>query len=499
MRLSSLRVFLAERSRNDPVLAALFALAGDSLVYLLGAALIGVGNFVLVPLYTRHLSPKEFGVYALVDVTILICVTITQLGLGVSYLKWFADTEPSRRGEILSSTLVVGALAAIAGGVVLALVVAGPLGEQWLRTSNRGFAWILFPIVLLENLQGLLLTDLRARRRAVAFSAIAIIRLLVIVGASAWFIVVQGRGVTGVFLGRLVGDGASVLALFVLSLRSISSRLAWPLVRPMVRYGLPLVWSALMGMMLDAAGRYFLAHYSTMEQVGFYGVAIKIANIFQMLVSRPFGVAWGGLMFQIVKWPNARLVYSKILVYVFVLSLASALILALFTPTLFTVFATDAYAPAMVVFPMILLVRAVNILEYPMAIGIYLVGRTKWFALVYSVGLGVNLFVNRMLTPAYGMFGATWSWLVAWAAITGLIAWIGQQYYPLHYDWKLFLIPIMPWGFILLEHNALSTLARAYWPVQIASALVVILGTVMLLAYDFRLTRRQILPERVGQ
>jgi O-antigen/teichoic acid export membrane protein len=482
---------------DDPITAALFALAGDSLVYLAGAAVIGLGNFVLVPLYTRYLAPAEFGVYALVDITILILVTVTQLGFGVSYLKWFADIEPSRRGELLGSTLAVGALAATIGGALLALAVAGPWGERWLQTGDRGFAWTLLPLVVLENLQGLLLTDLRARRRAAAFSASALVRLLAIVGASLWFIVVQKQGVTGVFTGRLVGDGIGVLTLATFCLRSTALRLEWSMVKPMVRYGLPLVWSALMGMMLDASGRYFLSHSSTLEQVGFYGVAIKIGNIFQMLVNQPFGVAWGGLMFQIVKWPNARVVYSKILAYVFVLSLTAALILTLFTPTLFAIFATAAYFPAMAVFPLILLVRAVNLMEYPTSIGIYLAGRTKWFALIYSVGLAVNLLANYALTPDYGMFGAAWAWLAAWLVITGLMAWLGQRYYPLHYDWKLLLIPIVPWGFVLLGHRGLvSVLANVYWPVQILLALAVILSVGGLLVQDFLATRKWVLLKR---
>lgn len=500
MNLTRLRTIAAGKGKGDPVMTALFALAGDSLVYLVGAAMMGLGNFVLVPLYTRRLAPAEFGVYALVDITVLILVTVTRLGFGVSYLKWFADVGTSRRGELLGSTLIVGALAAAIGGGLLTLAVASPLGGRWLQTPDRGFAWMLLPMVVLENSQGLLLTDLRARRQAIAFSVSTVARLLTTVGASLWFIVVQGQGIAGVLMGRLVGDGIGVLLLAAFCLRSTTPRFAWSIVKPMARYGLPLVWGALMGMMLDASGRYFLSHYSTLEQVGLYGVAIKIGNVFQILVYQPFGVAWGGLMFQIVKWPNARMVYSKILAYVFVLSLAAALILTIFMPTLFAILATAAYLPATAVFPLILLVRAVNIMEYPTAIGIYLAGRTKWFALIYSIGLGISLLTNYVLTPNYGMFGAAWAWLVAWMVITGLMAWLGQRYYPLLYDWKLFLISIMPWGFILIgQHWITPGLTCLHWLAQTALALMVMLGVGGLLAHDFRVTRKQILSEKAGQ
>ncbi|MBC7227477.1 MAG: polysaccharide biosynthesis protein [Thermoflexales bacterium] len=496
MKGSLLQIPIPNSIQDDSLIGSLFTLAKDSFVYLIGTVVVGLGNFILVPLYTRYLPPAEFGVYSLLDVTILVVVTITQLGLGVSYLKWYAEIGESKRADLLGSVLLVGTTSAIVGGSLVTIVMVSPLGGQWLQTEERSFAWIMAPIVMLENVQGLLLADLRARRKSVAFSLGGITRLLAIVGASLWFIVIQKEGVNGVFLGRLVGDGIGVLVLLFLCFHSAVPGFARSIIAPMIRYGLPLVWSAFMGMMLDASGRYFLGHYSTMEQVGFYGAAIKIGNIFQMLVYQPFGVAWGGLMFQIAKWPNARVIYSKILVYVFVISLSAAFILALFTSTLFAVFATETYAPAMAVFPLILLVRAINIMEYPAAIGIYLGGHTKYFGLIYSIGLAVNVAGNYVLTPAYGMFGAAWAWLVAWMTITLLMAWIGQRYYPLHYDWKLFAFPIILWGLFLMDNGKVLLGFRE--PIQFLLALIVVLGVGVFLARDVRNAYKYVIRERPG-
>jgi O-antigen/teichoic acid export membrane protein len=496
--MNQLRALVAARAERDPVAKAIFALAGDSLVYWAGSAIIGVGNFILVPLYTRYLAPAEFGVYALVDIVVLIFVTVTQLGLRVSYLKWFADMGESRRGELLGSTLVAGALTASTGGVLLSMAVISPLGERWLKIADSSFAWTLLPIVVLENLQGLLLTDLRARRKPGAFSASAVARLVAIVGASLWFIVVQKQGVTGVFLGRLVGDAVGVLLLAIFCLRSTALRLARSIIAPMVRYGLPLMWSSLMAMMLDASGRYFLVHYSTLEQVGFYAAAIKIGNVFQILVYQPFGVAWGGLMFQIAKWPNARTIYSKIATYVLVLSLAAALILALFTPTLFTVFATPAYMPGMMVFPLILLTRAINIMEYPTSIGLYLSGRTRWFALIFSTGLGVSLVANLLLVPAYGMHGAAWAWFASWVVITILLVVIGNRYYAVHYDWKLFLAALCLWGIVVMIGRRLpigTPFGSPLFAACISLGVLVVVG--VYLYRDFQATRLRI-PKELG-
>lgn len=470
----------------DAMRVAFRALAGDSFVYLLGAVALGLGNFILVPLYTRYLVPAEFGVYALVDITVLVLVTVTQLKLDVSYLKWFADVDPAQRRSLLGSVLLTGAFASAMAGGLLALAVAAPIGQRWLQTEDRSFAWTLFPLVVLENLQGFFLTDLRARRRTVAYTSCSVARLLAIVGATVWFVAIRQQGVYGVFLGRLIGDAVSTAILAASCIRSFRLRFAKELLRPMTNYGLPLVWGSLMALLMDASGRYFLMQYSTLEQVGLYGAAIKISSVFQVLISQPFGVAWGGLMFQIARWPNARFVYSRVISVVCVVSMTGALLAALFTPTLFLLLASPAYAPAMAVFPLVLLVRAVNVLESPVSTGIAVVSKTKWFAVVHSFGLIVTLAANYVLVPAHGMFGVAAAWLMGWVANIAILTTLGQRYYPLDYEWKLLLLSMAPWILIVLEYDGfVQILSSMTWPSRGGLAVVFLLANAVLLIRRF--------------
>jgi hypothetical protein len=80
------------------------------------------------------------------------------------------------------------------------------------------------------------------------------------------------------------------------------------------------------------------------------------------------------------------------------------------------------------------------------------------------------------------------------------MAWLGQRYYPLCYDWKLLLVPIVPWGFVLLGQRGLvSVLVNAHCPVQILLALAVILSVGVLLVQDLRATRKRILLSKASQ
>jgi O-antigen/teichoic acid export membrane protein len=484
---------LLEGAKREPISAALMSLAGDSAVYLAGGMLVGLGNFVLIPLYTRCLPPQEFGVYALVDVTVLLVVTVSALKLDVSYLKWFADTELERHGELLGSTLMAGLVASVLGGLALSFLVGSHLGEMWLHGSGRSFAWMLFPIVASETLQALFLADLRARRRAVCYSAVGLVRLPIMVVASYYLLAVRQMGLPGLFLGRLAGDGATLILLIIVSVRLVVFRISLGFLKPMLRFGLPLVWSVFTVMLQDASGRYFLSRYGTMEQVGLLGAAIKIGSVFQVLISVPFGVAWGGVLFQIVKEREAQVIYSKIFGYVYVLALGMALVLTIFGSTLFHLFTSPAYYPAVALLPLIFLVRAMSTIEQPASVGIYLSGRTSVLGASYTVALSLNALLLWLLVPRYGIMGVGWAWLLGSAAVPLLFLILGQKHYRLSFSAKLLAVPIL----LLSVTLSLAPSGYALWPshvflFQCVLSLVVLLVIGALVSYDLRSVRQQI-------
>jgi O-antigen/teichoic acid export membrane protein len=478
---------------HEPIVANLFSLAGDSAVYLAGGLLVGLCNILLVPLYTRTLGPREFGVYALLDITVLLVVTVTALKMDVSYLKWFADLDTSRHPELLGSMLLTGLAASAVGGGALFFFTASQAGAHWLQQPANSFAWMFLPMVVLENMQALMLTDLRARRRPGIYSTVAIVRLLVMVVASFYLLSILHAGLYGLFLGRLLGDAAAILFLLSFGIRSIALRISPSLVRPMLHFGLPLIWCVFAVMFQDAAGRYFLSRYSSLEQVGLLGAAIKIGAVFQMLVANPFGVAWGGVLFQVAKERDAQIIFSTIFNYVFLFALGLALLLSLFGATLFHIFTTPLYYSAISILPFVFLVRAMNVIEQPASTGIYLTGRTSLLALSYTVALAINLVLLRLLVPAYGVTGVVVAWLCGSAMAPALFLVFGQRRYVLSFRWRVLAPPVLLWilALVLAPFGKIDALGHRTL-VEILTAVPVFLVLSFVLIRDFRALRKHL-------
>jgi O-antigen/teichoic acid export membrane protein len=431
------------RIEAHPLLATLYPLVKQSAIYLAGAGVVGLGNFILVPLYTRCLTPADFGVYALLEIALLITVTIVQLGLGTAYLRWYAESAAEQRSELLASSGFVALAAGTAGGCVL-VVLTGLLGSRWLGPL-QGMQWVFLPVVICRNLQGVLFSALQASQRAAGYSSAAVARLLALSSAGIWFVGVKHEGVQGVLHSWLVGDGICALLLLGLCMPRQRWTLNFELLTPMLKYGFPLVWSSFMALLLDASGRFFLAHDRSLAEVGLYAVGIKITGLFNMSFLQPFGNAWAGMAFPIAHRPNAPVTYTKILGYALVVAMLVVALMLLFGPYLVILFAGRLYLPATHLLPWLLLPLAFRLLEYWGSLPLYLKYKTHWLGPLATAGVLACLALNALLVPRYGAFGAALAWGGALAVDLILLIAAGRRLYPLPTDVRTFGFAVSLW------------------------------------------------------
>jgi O-antigen/teichoic acid export membrane protein len=417
---------------EHPLLASLFPLVQQSAIYLIGAALVGLGNFALVPLYTRYLSAEEFGVYALVEISLFMAVTTTQLGLGTTYVRWFAETEAERRGELLGSCGTAALVAALAGGSLL-VALTGPSGLRWFAALQQ-LRWMLLPVVVFRNLQGLLFCALQAAQRATAYVTAAVARLMFLSGSGIWFVVLHHRGIVGVLESWLVGDALCFAVLLGFCVPGQRLKVRFSALRPMLRYGAPLVWSAFMALLLDAAGRFFLANDRSLAEVALYVVGIKITNIISMGFLQPFASAWGGIVFPIAHRPNAPLTYTKMLGYALIILMLLVAVMILFGPFLVVLFAGRAYLGAVRLLPWLLLPVAFRLFEYWSSLPLYLTYKTQWIGALATVGVLSCAGLNAVLAPRLGALGAALAWAGALGVNIALMTVVSRRYYVLPVD-----------------------------------------------------------------
>ena len=267
----------------------------ESFLYLLSNIASRAVGFLLIPLYSHCLTPSEYGVIELIELTTQIVSLVVGFGIsGAALVRVFQDRDTDEWRNSVSSTSVLGA----AGVNVLAAVIVSLWAPQISRMvfGSETYAALLqatLAAMAMGNIVENCLCYVRLKNRAGFRSAYAVISLLLTVSFNIWFIAIDHRGVWGFVLSKLIVAGAGSVFLVIYTLRGTGLHWNSQAAVSMLRFGAPLGVSYVSFFALHFADRFFLSRFSTLNEVGNYALAYRFAFLVNVLVGEPFGQCKG--------------------------------------------------------------------------------------------------------------------------------------------------------------------------------------------------------------
>ena len=231
----------------------------------------GLVNLVALSMYTRWLTPHEYGLYALVLAGLGVWNAIGFNWLRVSAIRHLPveqDRRPRFLGAVYAIYLCVGLVSVVLGGLVVVLV------------RDAGFRPLLLAAVLLLLCQTWLelkLDLLVAALEPGKYAVIAVARAILAAVLGGW-LAYAGAGAAGVIIGSALGYLLPALAIRLRDAGSVHlSRSDWHTVRTILHFGLPLAGVYLFGVFTVWSDRILLGWIAGTLAVGQYAAASDLA------------------------------------------------------------------------------------------------------------------------------------------------------------------------------------------------------------------------------
>jgi O-antigen/teichoic acid export membrane protein len=411
-------------------------LARHSAVYGLGSLVSRFIAVLLLPVYTRYLSPADYG---LIETLIALTAVLTVLlaaGVKSAFFRFYFDhkDEAGKRRVIRTSfwfTMAMGT-----GGLVACFALAGPISELLFDTSDHADLVRAAAVGLWAHINYEQMTSLfRVEQRSVAYLIATLINLALTVGATILLVVVLEKGPIGVIVGNFIGT--LVVYVLLLAYRREQLGFEWdgPLFREMNRFGMPLVPSGLFLWVLNFSDRFFLVKLSGAREVGLYSVGVRFASTIILLLAA-FRTAWPAFAYSIEDDREAARTYAFVLTYLVAITSWISLALGVLAPWLVQLLTTESFYDAeRVVAP--LSFAAVAFGGYMVVVvGIARVRKTRSNWIITGVAAALNVALNLLLIPEFGMMGAAAATVGAYATLFLGMAWKAQQVFPVPYQWR---------------------------------------------------------------
>jgi len=412
-------------------------LARHSAIYGLGGLVSRVVAIILLPLYTAYLETDDLGAVGLVVALVAILVTILRGGVSSAFFRFYFDAvEHAARVTLLRTCFwftMATATAGLLAGLLLAQPIASALGLGDEPNVVRAAFVGLWAQMNYEQLTALF----RVEERSVAFLVASLANIAITVAATLVLVVGFEQGALGVVVGNFTGTLVVYLALLGYRREQLGLELDRRLLRELQRFGLPLVPSALALVAINFSDRFFVGHFAGVAEVGRYELGVRIASAMVLLLTA-FRTAWPAFAYSISDEDEARRTYGYVLTYLVLVASWLALTLGLLAPWLVRVLAPaepDFWPGARVVAP--LAFAAAAYAGYiVVSIGVGRARRTGFNWIVTGFAALVNVALNLILVPPFGMSGAAAAAVCAYAVLFAVMTWHAQRIYPVPYQWR---------------------------------------------------------------
>ncbi|GAH60177.1 unnamed protein product, partial [marine sediment metagenome] len=275
----------------------------------------------------------------------------------------------------------------------------------------------------------------RIKREAVKYSVISILNVLLVASLSIFFVVGLRKGVLGIMEGRTIAKIIILLVTYYLIRKDLIFGFSLNLLKEMLRYAIPIIPAGLMLWILSLSDRYFLLKLADPVELGLYSVGMRFASIIAIAIGA-FRLGWGEFAFSRLNRKDRDIIYSRTLTYFIFVTCLILLGLSLFGKELVMLMTTKEYLRASSVIPILGLGIIFSGCYSIFGIGMNITKKMKAIFPITAIPAGLNLFLNYIFIPLYGMIGAAYTTLFSYFLMAILTWYASQKVYPVQYEWK---------------------------------------------------------------
>jgi O-antigen/teichoic acid export membrane protein len=386
----------------------------------------------LLPLYTRYLTLDDYGAAEVMFATVVLASIVIRFGMIEAVLRFYYKEEEDPTRVVSTSFAALFWFATVAA--LIALPFAEPISEALLDESAADLARISIGGLWVLTMIEYLLTIFRLEERARAFFVTTILNVLAAIGLTVILVVGAEEGARGLLIGSYASGAVVVVALIFVHRRRLSLRLERPLLRRLMRFGLPTMPAELSLYALNFVDRIIIVRSLGLAEAGLYSLAVKFAQGVNVLV-RGFQLAWPPLAYSIRDDDEARRAYAAVVTW-FVAGCAFVVTgMWLLSRWIVRAFAAPKFFESYEAIGLIATGVTLYALYMVLVVILGRTGRTEFNFPATAAALAANVALNLILVPPLGIVGAGLALVASYLVVLALMYSFTQRLFPVPYEW----------------------------------------------------------------
>jgi O-antigen/teichoic acid export membrane protein len=415
------------------------AVGTNSVFYTISRVAVRASSILLLPIYTRVLSPTDYGLLALLEIATEVITIAFVAGTRSGMLRfYFASTDEGEKRRIVSTTFLTETKRAFAGAATLTLL-APLIWRYGLDTVGSPtivrLAALRFALAIVADTPTSLMQAMGAARRS---TQIGFLRLGMLICFNLLFLLVYNLGVLGMVLSGVIVNSVIAAVSFQWLKGQVGMHFDRDISKKLRKYGAPYQITMVGSFILTFGDRFILQKFRDTSSVGLYALAYQFGFLLLELGPGPFMRAWLPERFRMLRESDElnmrKTQIGFLLLNVVALTVATGIIVGS-RPAL-RLLAAPAYQPAADIIPIIVTAYLFHIWNEVAKFGIDVAGRGIFYTYSSWSATAIVLVGYLILIPRYGGSGAAAATLLAFICRFALTHYWSQRFTPLHYGWQ---------------------------------------------------------------
>ncbi|MFC1569000.1 lipopolysaccharide biosynthesis protein [bacterium] len=428
--------------------------AKHTLIYALGNMSAKLVGFVLLPLYTKQIPLAAYGMLGLVEMIDMLATHLFSVGLHQALLRWHGLADEETRKKRYTFSIFIFLFLFCLLGFITVLLIRNPLSEVLFNDDQYGYYFvILFVGVTFNILNKIPLTLLRIEEKSIRYAISVGIQFGIALILNIVFIAFLKLGVAGILTAQMIAPGVLMFILLPYLIKRMTLQLDIPELKKMIVFSYPFIFAAVGATALNLGNRYVLKLLGTLEDVGVYTLAFKFSNFLKIFFVDALSLGLPVVGWQVVKNnDNPQRFLSKVLTYFIFILCWSSLALSSISHEIVRLFALNQdYWFASEIIPLLALSVILMGFYRVFYFALQIPQKTHLIPLLMILAAGVNIILNLVLVPHWGVWGSAIAIVMASLFLIVITYWNVQRVYPVSYELKrLMMLLVIATGLFII-------------------------------------------------
>ena len=243
-------------------------------IYTIGQMAGSLVGFLMLPIYTRYLTPADYGVVGLMIFTISLIEGLLGARLAHALPKFYYDQENEKNSNAVVSTafIITGSISTVI--MFTTYFLSESIAITLFDTETFKDIVSLFAILLLtQAVESYGLTYIRIKQKPLLFVIISFSKLLIQLSLNILLVVYLELGVLGVALSSAISSCFFAIILGSYTLYHTGVRIHIPTGKQMIVFCWPLWLAGVASVYVSSSNRYFIKLFGSLDEVGLFELA----------------------------------------------------------------------------------------------------------------------------------------------------------------------------------------------------------------------------------